>query len=103
MSTISLTEKSLARLIELDNQIAALNTEKIKLLLASLGLTASESDFEKMLDWDLIIITVPDKQMGTQLNRLCAYVPNLKFVVDKEAGLFKAIQGSKGKRVWKDR
>jgi hypothetical protein len=48
-------------------------------------------------------ITATDKPMAVQLNKLAAYIPNLKFTVDATQPLFTLMQGKKGKRVWKER
>lgn len=88
---------------ELDGLVADANKRKIRLLLDALGVSLNDATFTAILEWDLVLITVPDRPMAVQLNKLVAYVPNLKFVVDDEHDLFTVLQGKKGKRVWKER
>ncbi|GAA4023434.1 hypothetical protein GCM10022386_03000 [Flavobacterium cheonhonense] len=93
----------LIQLAALDAEIRALNVEKIRLLFTALEIKLTAVDFERLMVWELILVTVPDKQMAVQLNKLAAYIPNLKFVVDGTQTLFTLMQGSKAKRVWKER
>lgn len=88
---------------ELDSIVADANNRKIRLLLDALGVPLRAADFAAILEWDLVLITVADRPMAVQFNKLVAYVPNLKFVVDDEYELFTVLQGKKGKRVWKER
>jgi hypothetical protein len=88
---------------ELDGIVVEANNRKIRLLLDALGISLHDVDFTKILEWELVLITVADRQMAVQFNKLVAYVPNLKFVVDDEHDLFTVLQGKKGKRVWKER
>ena len=87
----------------LDGIVADVNSRKIQLLFDTLGIPITAGDFAKILEWDIILIMVPDKQMAVQLNKLITYVPNLKFVADAEQELFAVLPGKKAKRVWKDR
>jgi hypothetical protein len=102
MSIIVLKEKYLSQLADLNAEIDNLNNKKIKVLFEALGISMTDADLIKMIDWELIILTVPDKQMAVQMNKLSAYVPNLKFVVDAKP-IFTLSQGEKKRRVWKDR
>ena len=90
-------------LATLDEAIRELNDRKIKLLFEILEIKFRASDLKKILDWELILITVQDKQMAVQLNKLSAYIPNLKFVVREDEFLFTLLQGDKKRRVWKER
>ncbi|NUY81739.1 hypothetical protein HUK80_12595 [Flavobacterium sp. MAH-1] len=102
MPKIELPEALSQQLAPLDEAIARLNAQKIKHILDALGIYPKPEDLERLLEWDLITVTVPDKQMAVQLNKLCTYVPNLKFSVDADKALFTVLVG-KGKRVWKGR
>ena len=103
MARIKIETHYLERLAVLDAEIKVLNDAKVKVLFEAIGLPLSERDLGLMLDWELILVTVPDKTMAVQLNKLSAYVPNLKFVVDGGVPLFTIQQGLKGRRVWKER
>ncbi|MBY0486384.1 MAG: hypothetical protein K2P85_04240 [Flavobacteriaceae bacterium] len=103
MSKVVLPDAFYTALQELDGIVADANNRKIRLLFDVLALPMSAADFAKILEWDLILITVADRQMAVQFNTLVAYVPNLKFVVDDAHDLFTVLQGKKGKRVWKER
>ena len=102
MSKVILQADYLLQIENLDHEIRLLNEQKIRVLFAALGIQTTASDFAKMTDWELIDLSVPDKQMAVQLNKLCAYVPNLRFIVDTTP-LFTISQGAKKRRVWKDR
>lgn len=103
MSKIILDPDCLNRLGELDIAILQLNNEKIRLLFEMLPIDFVAIDLERILGWDLILISVPDRQMAVQLNKLSAYIPNLKFVVDAAQPLFTILPGKKPRRVWKER
>jgi len=103
MSKVIIDPQRIVAIDELDVLVRDLNTQKIKLLFVILGISLSATDFERVLAWKLIIIAVPDRQMAMQLNKLCAYVPNLNFVTKPEEALFTLHQGSRGRRVWKSR
>lgn len=102
MSKIILKTEYLLQLEDLDKEIRSINERKIRLLFEALGVPITEGDFTAMLDWELIALTVPDKQMSVQLNKLSAYIPNLLFVVDP-GPIFTVVQGAKKRRVWKNR
>lgn len=103
MSKIEIDSKYLEQLSEIDASIDTLNKAKLKVLLKAIGMRLSADDFEKVSVWDLITVSVPDKQMAVQLNKLSAYMPNLKFVVNPDASLFELRPGDKRRRVWKER
>uniref|UniRef100_UPI00404A250F hypothetical protein n=1 Tax=Gelidibacter sp. TaxID=2018083 RepID=UPI00404A250F len=103
MSKIEINSKYLEQLSEIDASIEKLNKAKLKILLKAIGMRLSADDFEKLLVWDLITVSLPDKQMAVQLNKLSAYMPNLKFVVSPDANLFELKPGDKSRRVWKER
>lgn len=103
MLTFDIDPNHLAQLAALDSSIRELNIQKIKLIFDAIHLPISDVDFEKLMDWKLIILTVPDKQMSVRLNKLSSYIPNLKFVVDRTLPIFTLIQGNKSRRVWKER
>lgn len=103
MSKVIIASEYLDQLVGLDAGIRSLNEEKIRLLFELLAIPISPNDFELLIKWELILVTVPDKQMAVQLNKLSAYVPNLKFVVDAEQPTFSLLQGKKPRRVWKER
>jgi len=103
MAKIIIDPKYTAVLAALDSAIAELNREKTKLLFAALGIKISAEDFERLMGWTLIEVSVPDRSMAVQLNKLSAYIPNLKFVVDDTQLIFTLRQGSKTRRVWKER
>ena len=103
MSTVIIDPEYLKQLAKLDASIRVLNVEKIKLLFKALDISLTDADFERLMGWELVHVTVPDKQMAVQLNKLAAYIPNLKFTVDGTQPIFTLRQGSKTKRVWKER
>ncbi|RKS03579.1 hypothetical protein [Flavobacterium sp. 102] len=103
MSTVIIDPEYLKQLAALDADIRALNAEKIKLLFTALDISLTAVDFEKLMGWELLLVTVPDKQMAVQLNKHAAYIPNLKFTVDETQPIFTLMQGSKTRRVWKER
>lgn len=103
MSKIVINSRYLLQMSEIDVAIEKLNNAKLKLLFQAIGFKLSADDFEKLLVWDLILVCVPDKQMAVQLNKLSAYMPNLKFVVSPDAALFELRPGDKKRRVWKER
>lgn len=103
MAKLIIPQNYLDELATLDVAIQELNDQKIKLLFDLLSIKPSTSDLEKMLDWELILVTVLDKQMAIQLNKLSAYIPNLKFVVREDQLLFTLLPGDKNRRVWKER
>lgn len=81
MSKATIDPDYLNQLAVLDSSVRELNTQKIKVIFDAIGIAVINSDFEKLMGWELILVTVPDKQMAMQLNKLCSYIPNLKFVV----------------------
>jgi hypothetical protein len=93
----------LKQLAELDAQLLELNSRKIQVILESLGACPTEDALQLMLEWDLIVVTVKDKQMAVQLNKLAGYVPNLKFVIKPDAPLFTLYPGENKRRLWKER
>jgi hypothetical protein len=103
MSKAKIPTKYLSQIAELDESIAILNTRKIKLIFKALDIKCSNKDFTRIMEWELVLVTVPDRQMAVQLNKLSAYIPNLKFVVDGDSDLYTLQQGVKGRRVWKGR
>jgi hypothetical protein len=103
MSKVVLSDVFYKELQVLDAIVADANKRKIQLLFDALGIKLAAADFAMILEWDLILIVVADRQMAVQFNKLVAYVPNLKFVVDDEHELFAVLQGKKTKRVWKER
>jgi len=103
MSKAIIPHYYLDELATLDEAIRELNDRKIKLLFEILEIKFRASDLKKIMDWELILITVQDKQMAVQLNKLSAYIPNLKFVVREDEFLFTLLQGDKKRRVWKER
>lgn len=103
MSKVVVPPHYLDALTELNRAIEDLNEQKITLLLELLGIKPTDVEWEKMLVWDLILVTVLDKQMAVQLNKLSAYVPRLKFVVRTDLSLFTLMPGTKRRRVWKER
>lgn len=103
MSKIIIEPHYLQELAALDAAIAIQNRSKLRIIFQILGKDISRDDFDKLALWDLILVSVMDKQMAVQLNKLSAYMPNLKFVVDPEQDLFTLSPGSKSRRVWKER
>ncbi|MBA4153121.1 hypothetical protein [Flavobacterium sp.] len=103
MAKIVVNSNYLEQLSALDEAIGGLNEQKIKLLFDMLAIVPHVADLEKMLGWELILVTVQDKQMAVQLNKFSAYIPNLKFVVRADAPLFTVMPGDKKRRVWKER
>ncbi len=101
MATVELSDTLYARMQELDGIVADANNQKIVLLLDALCIKLSAADLALLLQWDLILIVVADRQMALQFNKMVAYVPNLKFVVDVEHDLFTILQGRKPKKVRK--
>jgi hypothetical protein len=103
MAKIFIKPRYLAQLAALDTAIQELNERKITVLFELLGIMPERADFIKILDWELILVTVVDQKMAVQLNRLSAYIPTLKFVVREDEPLFTVLQGNKKRRVWKPR
>ena len=103
MSKLIIETHYLEELSKLDDAIATINRSKLKVIFRVLGLVVSPENFDKMADWDLIFVSVKDKQMAVQLNKLSAYMPNLKFIVDIDMPLFSLTPGPKPRRVWKER
>lgn len=103
MAKVIIDPNHLTQLAALDADIRALNVEKIKTLFTALSINLTDADFERLMGWELVLVTVPDKQMAVQLNKLAAYIPNLKFTVEGTKPLFTLMPGHKAKRVWKDR
>ena len=101
MATVELSDTLYAKMQELDGIVADANNQKIVLLLDALCIKLSAADLALLLQWDLILIVVADRQMALQFNKMVAYVPNLKFVVDVEHDLFTILQGRKPKKVRK--
>ena len=102
MATVELSDTLYAKMQELDGIVADANNQKIVLLLDALCIKLSAADLALLLQWDLILIVVADRQMALQFNKMVAYVPNLKFVVDVEHDLFTILQGRKPKKVRKE-
>lgn len=103
MSTITIAKRHTLQLDEINSEIAALNNEKIKVVFEAAGIRLKPTDLEKVLAWTLILVTVKDRQLAVQLNKLSAYVPNLKFVVDTDKDLYSLDEGKKQRRVWQER
>lgn len=103
MSKVILAPQYLASLAELDQSIYALNKQKTAILFEALKIRVTPQDLAAMLEWELILVAVPDKQMAVQLNKYSAYVPHLKFIVAVDQRLFALSQGIKARRVWKER
>jgi hypothetical protein len=101
MAKIIIDCEHLKRLAELDEVIRAINNIKIEVLFNVIGIEIPQRDFKLMLEWNLIVVAVPDKQLAVQLNKLSAYIPNLKFIVDLEQQIFAVSPGAKARRVWK--
>lgn len=103
MSHVLFDEDVTNRLAALDVAIAKLNQEKVTVLFEALAIRVSAAELAIMQEWDLILVAVPDRAMAIQLNRYVRYVPHVKFVVDAEAELFHISEGTRGRRVWKER
>ncbi len=103
MATATLSEHYLQQLEALNSKIQQLNNEKIQLLLEVVGIEPDKDTLQQLLRWGLILVTVPDRGLTISLNKYCTYVPNLKFVFDKEQPPFTLIEGVKGRRIWKER
>ncbi|TBX66651.1 hypothetical protein EZL74_10740 [Flavobacterium silvisoli] len=103
MATIEIQKDYMISLEALNAEIKVLNDAKVKIIFEALGLRIDTADFELLKTWNLIELSVPDRTMAVQLNKLSAYVPNLKFVVDDSKPLFTLTQGLKQRRVWKER
>ncbi len=103
MSKLVIEPNYLEELAALDNAISKLNFSKLEIIFRLLGMSFSPEDLKKLAVWDLILVSVMDKQMAVQLNKLSAYMPNLKFVVDPDQYLFTLTPGHKPRRVWKER
>ncbi|MFY7740179.1 MAG: hypothetical protein ACOVQC_06650 [Flavobacterium sp.] len=88
MAKIVLPNAFYTAMQELDGIVVEANNRKIRLLLEALGIALNDVDFAKILEWELVHITVADRQMALQFNKLVPYVPNLKFVVNDEHDLF---------------
>jgi hypothetical protein len=103
MSHVLFDEGVTNRLVALDIAIAKLNQEKVTVLFEALAIRVSAAELAIMQEWDLILVAVPDRAMAIQLNRYVRYVPHVKFIVDAEAELFRISEGTRGRRVWKER
>lgn len=91
------------RLTAIDAEITALNKQKTALLLEAAGIKLTKTELDALLDWELLVVNVPDRGIMLQLNKLCRYVPNLKFTHDKQLPPFTIRQGTKARRIWKNR
>lgn len=87
----------------LDARIQALNTSKLRVLFAALGIEVSDDEFDDLSGWRLIKVSVPDKQMAVQLNKLSRYLPQLKFVIDPDSELFTLRKGDEDRSTRKRR
>jgi len=103
MSLIDIAPRHLERLAALDAAARRIDEEKTRTIFEAIGLDLAEADLARILEWPLITVAVPDRQMAVQLNKLSAYIPNLKFIADADSPLFALRQGKKGRRVWKER
>jgi glycerol-3-phosphate dehydrogenase len=100
MSKVTIAPKYRKELAQLDNIIRKVNERRLELLFKALGIPTN--DLEKVLTWTLVLVAVPDRQMAVQLNKLSAYMSNLKFVVDATKPLFALEQSRKARRTWKE-
>ena len=103
MSEVTIDTRFLLRLQALDADLDAINEAKIDTIFQALGIKLSSLDREKMLGWECIVVSVPDRQMAVQLNKLAGYVPKLIFCVLPDQPLFTLSPGLKKRRVRKDR
>lgn len=104
MAKVILDPHYLKQLEELDGLIRHANERKLAVLLEALGQgRTTPGELEKMLKWELITFSVPDKQMAVQLNKLSAYMPKVLFVVDTLEDIFTVKEGFKSRRVRKGR
>lgn len=104
MAKVLLDPHHLKQLEELDGLIRHANERKLAILLEALGQGRQTPDgLEKMLAWELVTISVPDKQMAIQLNKLTAYMPKVLFIVDTGEAIFTVKEGFKSRRVRKGR
>ncbi|MGF1555598.1 hypothetical protein [Paucihalobacter sp.] len=93
MTKVKIQSTYRKQLAALDASIETLNREKLKVLFAALGIAVSKDEFDELLGWRLIKVSVPERQMAIQLNKLSSYLPQLKFVIDPESELFTLRQG----------
>jgi len=96
-------KKCLQELTALDEEIRLLTNRKITSFLKSIGKEHDPRELAMILDWPLIAISVPQRSLALQLNKLLANCPNVIFVVEELDELFTVKQGFKKRRVRKDR
>jgi hypothetical protein len=93
MSKVIIKSVYRKELAELDARIEALNASKLRVIFSALGINVSDDKFDDLSGWRLIKVSVPDKQMAVQLNKLSCYLPQLKFVIDPDSTLFTLRRG----------
>lgn len=98
MTKIEISEAFESTISNLEASITVLNNKKIRATLDELHIFPGQELFAIILDWKLILITALNRQMCIQMNSYCAYIRNLKFVVDDSKQLFSVLQGKKRKR-----
>jgi hypothetical protein len=96
-------KKCLQALTAMDEEIRVLTNRKIEVFLKSIGKEYDPRELAMILDWPLIAISVPQRSLALQLNKLLANCPNVIFVVEELDELFTVKQGFKKRRVRKDR
>lgn len=102
MSKIEFQANFYIAMERLNQDIKTLNESKVRLLFDAVDIGVMPEDLERILDWELIAVAVPDRQMARQLNTLFAYVPNLMFIVDPDCHPFEVSQGIFRRRIWKN-
>ena len=85
MAKVIIDPNYLTQLAALDAEIRVLNVEKIKLLFKVLDISLTTVDFEKLMGWELVLVTVPDKQMAVQLNKLAPIYPTLSLPLTRHS------------------
>lgn len=103
MAKITLDDTYLDELAAIDAEVKQLTDRKLLVLFEALTITAKPQDLEKILQWELIAIAVPDRGIAKQLNGLLANVPNVIFEVSTEKEPFSLSPGITKRRVRKDR
>ncbi|MCF6129563.1 hypothetical protein L1S35_07755 [Flavobacterium sp. AS60] len=103
MAKVIIDPYYIKQLEELDGLLYHANERKLVVLFEALGIPQSLDNLAIMKGWELITISVPDKQMAMQLNKLATYMPKLLFVFSTDIPLFTVSEGFKKRRVRKER
>ncbi|WP_026729525.1 hypothetical protein [Flavobacterium denitrificans] len=85
MSVIKDEKKLLSTIKRIDEKIDKINDQKIVAFFDSLGLTEREDVPKNFLDWDTILIVVPDRHISHELKYYKFSISRLFFVTNPYA------------------